>query len=328
MHIHVSYKFMDDFVSMAAVYMTGFFMLSGAVLQYMYGDKKILEISVLKNFYWKRFIAIMPLYYFAGFAWMMHYSKESLWQNLVYIPFSLEGFQMLFPGTFNVSHNGGSWFISCIVICYLLYPFMSRIVSQLSIKGNWKLMGIICLNLYLAPLFIYMYQTPGIYSTPAFRFMEFMLGVIVMRLYQQNLSTNKWCKKYLYTWKAFGVEMLLLVGGVSYMVHSQFAINDYAWYNWLVVPVYMLQLLTLLKVKAPILNSKTVQYISACTYAIFLAQFEFCWTLARWVYEIGGIEKNTFRIIIAWASCMLIAVLMHEFIEKPGKKFLKGMIQN
>lgn len=53
--LHLSFGLFDNFVSMGAIYMTGFFMLSGFVLYYVHGQCDTLNLYSLKRFYWKRF---------------------------------------------------------------------------------------------------------------------------------------------------------------------------------------------------------------------------------------------------------------------------------
>lgn len=67
--LHLSFGLFDNFVSMGAIYMTSFFMLSGVVLYYVHGQCDTLNLYSLKRFYWKRFAAAFFLAQF--FVWQL-----------------------------------------------------------------------------------------------------------------------------------------------------------------------------------------------------------------------------------------------------------------
>ena len=61
-HMGCTYGIFQDFVSMGAVFMTGFFLLSGFVIFKTYSKREITKISEIKNFYLKRLITLIPVY--------------------------------------------------------------------------------------------------------------------------------------------------------------------------------------------------------------------------------------------------------------------------
>ena len=70
-HIGCDYGFLNEFVSMGAIFMTAFFMLSGYVLYLTYNKKALSQIGNIKNFYVKRAITIFPLYYFVSVLYIL-----------------------------------------------------------------------------------------------------------------------------------------------------------------------------------------------------------------------------------------------------------------
>ncbi len=58
MHIDCQYGFIQDFITMGAVFMTGFFMLSGVCLYFSYEEIDLSDIKLIKKFYIKRLIAM------------------------------------------------------------------------------------------------------------------------------------------------------------------------------------------------------------------------------------------------------------------------------
>lgn len=67
-HIHVlqcDYGFLNGFIDMGAIAMTGFFLLSGYTLNLT--NRKVENVGDIKKIYLKRLISILPLYY----AWAL-----------------------------------------------------------------------------------------------------------------------------------------------------------------------------------------------------------------------------------------------------------------
>lgn len=63
MHLNLSFGYLNDFLSVGALCMTGFFILTGCVLGYTYINKYFFHREYLIAFYKKRVISIMPLYW-------------------------------------------------------------------------------------------------------------------------------------------------------------------------------------------------------------------------------------------------------------------------
>ena len=73
MHIGCSYGFLSGFVSMGAIYMTAFFLLSGFSLFLVWNKKDLNNIDTIKGFYLKRGIGILPLYYTVALLFIFLY---------------------------------------------------------------------------------------------------------------------------------------------------------------------------------------------------------------------------------------------------------------
>ena len=125
------------------------------------------------------------------------------------------------------------------------------------------------------------------------------------------------------TWKAFVVEILLLVAGISIAIRLNVFVGNYMLYDWIVIPLFAFMILTLAGLESPRLhNSKVLRYASAASYAFFLAQ-TFNTEIENWLFATCGIQNNVLQIIMSVALCAIIAVALHELIEKPCAKVLK-----
>ncbi len=316
-HIHhdCSFGLLTGFVSMGAIFMTGFFMLSGFVLFRTYQERELFKMDALRNFYLKRAIGILPLYYLVSVVYVLSLGSESAFQNLVLLPIELLGLQTVFSTLFPVSHNGGTWFISCLLLAYLFFPLMQEVVKQWGIRAKLVALGVSALILFWSPLVVHTFSTDSIYSNPFFRGLEFFIGVVLA-----SLPVNA---KWLASWKSFIVEAVLLVVGVSVAVKLNVFIGNYMLYDWIAVPLFGCIALTLAGLKSPRLQKSAVlRYASAVSYAFFLAQ-TFNTEIENWLFPLCGIQNNVLQIAVSVALCAVIAIALHELVEKPCTKVLK-----
>lgn len=309
---------LTGFVSMGAVFMTAFFMLSGYVLFLTYKDKSLVQAPALKNFYLKRVFGIFPLYLIVAALYVVTLGSESLFQNLVLLPIEVLGLQSVFSTLFPVSHNGGTWFISCLLFAYLAFPLMQEIVKLMSTRAKWIVLAICTAILFWSPLVVHTFKTDSIYSNPFFRGLEFFIGVLLC-----SLPIKASVAKLLATWKAFVVEILLLVAGISVAVRLNVFVGNYMLYDWIVIPLFAFMIITLAGLKSPRLQGSAVlRYASAASYAFFLAQ-TFNTEIENWLFATCGIQNNVLQIIMSVALCAVMAIALHELVEKPCAKVLK-----
>ena len=309
---------LTGFVSMGAVFMTAFFMLSGFVLFLTYRERDLLKNDALKNFYLKRVFGIFPLYLIVAVLYVVTLGQESVFQNLVLLPIEVLGLQSVFSTLFPVSHNGGTWFISCLLFAYLAFPLMQEIVKQMSTRAKWIVLAVCTAILFWSPLVVHTFKTDSIYSNPFFRGLEFFIGVLLC-----SLPIKASVAKVLATWKAFVVEILLLVAGISIAVRLNVFVGNYMLYDWIVIPLFACMILTLAGLKSPWLQGSAVlRYASAASYAFFLAQ-TFNTEIENWLFATCGIQNNVLQIMLSVALCAVMAIALHELVEKPCARALK-----
>ena len=59
---------------------------------------------------------------------------EDIKLSLLLTPVEIFGVQSVFNSLFGILHNGGTWFISCILFAYFVYPLNHKLLINLSIK--------------------------------------------------------------------------------------------------------------------------------------------------------------------------------------------------
>ena len=319
-HHHCSYGPLNGFVSMGAIFMTAFFMLSGFVLYLTYSKQNLIDIRLLKSFYLKRIIGIIPLYYASALIYVLCFGKETLSQKILLVPIDMLGLQSTFSSLFEVSHHDGTWFISCLLLAYLAFPFMQEVIKQLGTKAKIAAIFVCASALLWAPLIVHSFSTDSIYASPFYRGLEFFIGALLCSLPQKA--------KFLYSLKAFAVEFVTLVLIVSVAVHYEISVGNYMLYNWVALPAFALMILTLSGLKSPSLqNSAVLRYASAASYAFFMAQ-TFNTNIESYLYRTWNIDNNYIKIAISVAVCTSIAIAMHELFEKKVTRFLKGKIKS
>ncbi|WP_405323939.1 acyltransferase family protein [Fibrobacter sp.] len=317
-HHESSFGPLTGFVSMGAVFMTAFFMLSGYVLFLTYKDKSLVQAPALKNFYLKRIFGIFPLYLVVAALYVVTLGEESAFQNLVLLPIEVLGLQSVFSTLFPVSHNDGTWFISCLLLAYLAFPLMQEAVKQMTTRTKWIVLAICTAVLLWSPLVVHTFKTDSIYANPFFRGLEFFIGVLLC-----SLPIRAGIAKILATWKALIVEIFLLVAGVSIAVRLNIFVGNYMLYDWIVLPLFAFMILTLAGLKSPRLQGSAVlRYASAASYAFFLAQ-TFNTEIENRLFATCGIQNNVLQIAVSVALCSVIAVALHELVEKPCARMLK-----
>ena len=322
MHIKCNWGGVDRFVSMGAIFMTAFFMISGFSLFYTYDQTQIITLKELRKFYLKRIVGILPLYYIVGTLVIVLFGKESLCDNLLLFPIEFLGIQSVYTSLFSFLHNGGTWFVSCLLICYLIYPFLQEIIKQLKMRSKILIAGLCIFILLYSPVIILKFSLANIYSNPFFRGLEFFLGVILASLNKSDFPEIKFLH-ILYNWKAFLIELCVLVVCVSLGVNYSWRVNDYMMYSVFGLPIFCLMILSLVNMPYHRLkNNKGLIYLSKISYSFFLAQF-FTWRLANLAIEHLNLDLNFFRISISFAICISLAILFHELIEKPIGIWLK-----
>ena len=248
--------------------------------------------------------------------------QESTVQNLLIAPVEILGIQSIFNSLFGVTHNGGTWFVSCILMCYLVYPLIQEIIKQLTSKLKVTIILIAVFILLYSPLIVHFFKTSGIYSNPFFRIMEFLIGTIICSLIP-SIQGSK-LSKIIFSWWVILIEHAVLIICITEAVKHNIAVGNYMLYSWVALPMFMVIIISMYGAKSPrnMVNSKIVNYLCEISYAFFLCQF-FSWKITMFIISKIGMDNNLLRIGISFMVCMGYTVLLHEALEKPISNYLK-----
>lgn len=181
-HLDCDYGPFQPFIMEGSMFMTTFFMLSGFVLTYTNTGKELSQFADVKKFYIKRFIGLIPVYWVVAAIFTilcLVRGTESLINTATLFPIETLGLQSFFCSLFDINHNGGTWFISCLIPCYLLFPFIIGLARQIPSKFRFLLTIMIMTLLVYSSIVVALQHLDSIYSNPLFRILEFTLGCLL-----------------------------------------------------------------------------------------------------------------------------------------------------
>lgn len=158
--------------------MTCFFMMSGFSIYYMYHNTNIMEKNRLVLFYLKRAVSILPSYYLVHILYVFIY-PNTLSDWIALTPIELLGIQSSYNTLFGILHNGGTWFISCMLLSYLFYPIMQMLLASLNQNLKWGILAVLLFILVYSDYLVLKFGMQGNYSNPIFRMIEFSCGVVL-----------------------------------------------------------------------------------------------------------------------------------------------------
>lgn len=324
-HFGCTYGFLTDFVKEGAIYMTAFFLLSGFSLYYTWNGRELHRIDNIKSFFVKRIACILPLYYAVYVLYLIFYpDKQTVIENILLAPIEILGIQSTFTSLFNYINNGGTWFISCLIICYLIYPYIQETVKQISTRTKIIIIAIAAFILIYSPFIQTYFKTGSIYADPFFRLLEFIIGVILCSMIG-TVREGRY-SHILSSWYFVILEFILLVLSVMMAQGMGIPKNIYMQFNFVALPLFMLLLVSMSNLSIKNLKSngileRTILYLSKISYAFFLAQF-FTWDLSSIIINYLGMDGNTIRILISFSVCLLISIALNGLVEKPVKQWI------
>lgn len=240
-HIHLRWPLDDKasplakFISLGAVGMSIFFILSGFVLAYRYGQNNSLP---LKKYAFERFSRIYPVYIVAAVVtipWLFSSlpsdagSVKQAVQAIFIVVADILLIQAWMPQLFGYWNNGGSWSISVEMFFYALFPFvlvkiknMETIWIKRMMMGLWIASALPGLSWALFPK---SFDMTVFYSVPLFRLAEFLVGVCAGILFLRGHRPKNAGRSFLIISAALILYLTFGPHGVKgYVVHNLFTV--------------------------------------------------------------------------------------------------------
>lgn len=319
MHLGIQFKSLTPFISQGAVVMDLFFMLSGFALYYGYLDTPLSGSTALAGFYRKRLFAIYPLYLVIMLVFLLVMDPASLTQKILELPIQLLLLQSWFSGLFSYSHNGGTWFLSCLAFCYLLFPLLKVPLERAGKRRVCMLLALVYLLCAVSPHLVIACELPNIYSSPLLRMLQFFAGMLTAALVSQGNSRVPKISPFSWGVLALG-SAAALVGMVSWFVRQEYCLGHYVPYGFVTFPLFLFLLTGAVQVELGRSSAPrwgvALKTLSGFAYPIFMAQF-FLWPPMRklisarpqWFVSHG----NWKTFLLATLLCAVVTLALYLF---------------
>ncbi|MDD3409733.1 MAG: acyltransferase [Eubacteriales bacterium] len=330
LHIGCDYGVLNTFVSLCPIFMTFFFMLSGFSLSLTNHTRHDFStVDEITAFYRKRALSILPTYWFIALVYPFFdvLVCGGTWaHNLTPLPIDLLGVQSVLHSIFGYGHNGGTWFVSCLLFSYAAFPLLFKLIEAMSLRKRIAVGSVAMALSCYAPVAAQVLQIEGLYSNIFFRMLEFVIGMLLCSLWF-DIREREWYRKRIAKWSVMWIALLLLVPALTYAAKGSMRLFDtqivYQIYNFFTIPCFSLMLLSAAGLRSKRLQSSRVfAYSVKASYVFFFAQF-FTWETIRALLPILGRDGNLIRIVGSFAICILYTVLLHECVEKPLGRLLR-----
>ena len=233
-----------------------FFIISGAGLYCGYDFNKLSKSNII-NFYKKRAQALYPMYWIAfclaSVIHFLYYKSFSMANKFSIISsiLGIDGYLGMMVQKYCGFYQVGEWFLGCIIIIYLLWPFLAYLLNKIPII-LWGGIGVI----------YFLYIDKFSYNLFLFQLPYLMFGYCFMKYIKTAKNIKVW----------IGVLLLLL---------SRFLFNDSLHYfaKAIILDLFLFLLLALLVESfCNNLNEnkiKVIALMSTVTYPMFLIHHKF-----------------------------------------------------
>lgn len=313
---------LDEIISIGAIAIVGFFMMSGFCLRHQYRGISIISTGGGRYYLEKRLLGIYPAFLFLLLcALIFNYSLGAGWQDVIKIlPMELSLLHItLNPLLNNYFFNTNTWYLSALFVLYLLFPYFNDIVDRLSKKCKI----ILCVLLPIISWYIYylnMFIVPGnaylfYYVNPLFRIPEFFVGMLASDIMSETRLHIKW-------WQVTGATLLAAI--IIHFLYPYWNGNNiYNLYNIIAIPYFLFLLLAAAGVRegtivGKLAANKCIKYITSLGLGVYLCQSLSIMVLAKGWLHIPCRADMAFMILT-----IIFAIFLHEIIEKPSKKIFQ-----
>lgn len=308
-----------------------FFILSGFLLSMGYSVKYKKREFVYGKFVRKRLIRIFPLNWFSLMLALLIPFIVSLVNNQL----SLYYYATLLPNVFLLqswfplksvyfSGNAVAWFLSDILICYLLFPVLLRITSS---KAKHLFM-LIVVTLYglLVSLIPDNLILPILYINPVFRMVDFIIGMYlytIWRLYSnRNIFEGNFISNSFY-------EITVVLISVLFIIAYPYVTARWSYVSLFWIPSILL-ILVLVKnqsgggILSKALSTSIFVYLGSLSFPFYM----FHLTVIHWnrdlcadtCFEDGSFAGGLVCILITLLLSHLYSMCVEPFIDKMLSK--------
>lgn len=322
--IHFGYNFgvklIDKFLNNGAVFMTGFFVLSGYIMCYVYLNNDFRKKSEIFNFYLKRFARIYPIYFVATIVYFIFVTPKTPYSGGDWIRIvvnDLFAVQAFFPNMFQLGINGGTWSISVEAFFYFLFPLILILFSKkprILFLTGMAISLIITVNI-IGESYSTRNNIKTYYSNPIMRVNEFMIGISFYLLSLKG-AFNKMPK--ILKSSSF---VFLLIFGLTVLEQSE-PRYSYMGLHFFIVPLFGLLIFNFHNMKyGPMKNSQIINYLGKISYSFYMWQF-IAIQLGKYLKEHYPSIDAWYLMLIALSLNIIVSSISYHLIEEKFRRVL------
>lgn len=305
-------ELVDRFFINSATFMSGFFVLSGFILTYVYQNTDFVNRQSISSFYLKRVARIYPTYIISTIVYFVFFHDYSLAQFCRVILNDIPLIQAFFPTMFGIGINGGTWSLSVEFFLYFIFPFLMLLCGK-----SWHVLIVgIFLSIILS-LNVTLDLTDRVYAHPIFRIPDFLCGIGFYFL----------SGKLKYNSMLHFLTLILIFISTAWLGNPTY---QYMQGQFILVPTFGLLVALVSQTKSKIYNNRILRYLGTISYSFYCWQF-IALNAGKYLNKHFP-EMNIFYIIlIIFILNIVISSLSYHFIEKVFRRLIldkAGKIQS
>ncbi|MEM9836731.1 MAG: acyltransferase, partial [Bacteroidota bacterium] len=223
-----------------------------------------------------------------------------------------------------MSFNTVAWSISNEAFFYLVFPFFLLWIHR-SNQGYRLARWLTALFIVFVPLSITWVPSEWhhaiYYINPITRFADFALGIFMFYGYRQ-LKQSNWRPG---TAMEVGVLGLLSVSIIMCgLIPDVYRYASYYWLPmWLFIGVFAFQNGLLSR----LLSAKRLVYLGEISFAFYLIHRLIIYFYFPLKNRLLGSTHPVFDMVMLFLISLVASILLHEYIEKPSNRWLKGILK-
>lgn len=293
-----------------------FILLSGFTLYYNHSS-----IPEIKSFYFARFKILYPMFYISYFIFffikvieMKKFFWGGHWYRGIFSFFALDGYMSYTNSTYYLV---GEWFLGAIIICYILYPFLIKILN--SKKVVFRNIFFCILFLGMASSFLFydkffkIYPKQNIFTV----LFVFYIGMIFSKI-----DISKYFKqKKLYLLLVFLSFILIFTKILN--VYGIYKINSMVYeFRDVAIGVFLFIFLYFLgqKIMKSIAFRKILTFLSGINYAIFLLQHKIILYFNSYINS-----ENFITTSIVFFNTLTVIIIFSYFLKVITKATVRDI---
>jgi peptidoglycan/LPS O-acetylase OafA/YrhL len=303
------FSIVNEFIENGAIFMTGFFTLSGFIVAYVYSEVDFTKRANIFAFYFKRFAKIYPTYAVVTIVYFSIFHNFSIQNYLRITVNDLLLVQGFFPSMFQIGINGGTWSLTVECFLYFLLPFILLLANKsekILIVGG--ILGVI------TSFNITFETTDIIYSNPIFRIPDFLCGIGFYFL----------CKRIRFNHFIHLVAVSLLFLACLFLGSSRY---QYIQGHFIVPILFGAWIASVFHSDSKLYNNKVLEYLGMISYSFYLWQFAAI-DFGQWLIKIFPAVNLYIVVLIVFSVNTIVAAISYHCIEERARKFLLRKFTN